>query len=184
MPFEAERNQRVRIEQMLKFILFSSFSQAADYEKNLTSLLPKFIAMSIRLFFVSFLFITTICIGQNTLVIPEPVSMNNKSGGYTLIDKIVIASDNSSAPVNKMIELLKEKLSASTGFPVTLKAGTVGKTDISFSINKNVNPQIGKEGYQLLVTATEGVLIRANEDRKSTRLNSSHIFGSRMPSSA
>ena len=163
MPFEAERNQRCRIEQMLTFILFSSFSQTTDYEKILTSLLPKFITMSIRLFFVSFLFISAICVGQNTLVIPEPVSMNNKSGEYTFKDKIVIASGNSSAPVNKMIELLKEKLSASTGFPVTLKAGTVGKTDISFSINKNVNPQIGKEGYQLLVTATEGVLIRANE---------------------
>ena len=119
--------------------------------------------MPVKFFFVLVLFISATCIGQNSQVIPEPVSMTTKSGEYLLKDKIIIAADNTSAPVKKLIELLKEQLSASTGFPVSVQAGNEGKPDISLSINKNANSQIGKEGYQVLVTATDGIMIRANE---------------------
>ena len=40
------------------------------------------------------------------------------------------------------------------------------------------------ERYQALVTAGGGQVHRFEEDRKSTRLNSSHSSVSRMPSSA
>jgi len=119
--------------------------------------------MPTKFLFVLVLFISATCIGQNSQVIPEPVSMTTKSGEYLLKDKIIIAADNTSAPVKKLIELLKEQLSASTGFPVSVQAGNEGKPDISLSINKNANSQIGKEGYQVLVTATDGIMIRANE---------------------
>ena len=38
--------------------------------------------------------------------------------------------------------------------------------------------------YKTPVLGTKGVLVHRNQDRKSTRLNSSHEWISRMPSSA
>lgn len=113
------------------------------------------------------LFISIATLAQNSSdklsLIPEPVSMTKKTGEYTFKDKIIIASDNSAAPVKKLIDLLKEKLATATGLPVSVQAGNDGKHDISFSINKNANPQLGKEGYQLTVSPVEGIKITANE---------------------
>jgi hexosaminidase len=116
---------------------------------------------AIAIFFISF--ISCACIAQNTQIIPEPVSFVKKNGEYLFKEKIVIASDNSSEPVTKIITMLKEKLNAATGFSIVSQTGKDEKAGISLSINKNADPQIGKEGYQMLVTAEDGVMIRANE---------------------
>ena len=110
-----------------------------------------------------FLLCTSVCFAQNNIIIPEPVSMTKKTGEYILKDKIILASDNSSPAVAKLIEILKEKLANATGLQVSVQADAGKKSDISFSINKTANPQLGKEGYQMLVTSAEGVMIRANE---------------------
>lgn len=113
------------------------------------------------------LFISLTTLGQNTgnnlSLIPEPVSMIKKTGDYTFKDKISIASDNSAVPVKKLIDMLKEKLAAATGLPVFILAANEEKPDIFFSLNKNANPQLGKEGYQLMVASAEGIKIKANE---------------------
>lgn len=114
-----------------------------------------------------FLFISMIAIGQNSgdnlSLIPEPVSAVKQMGNYKFQSKISITSANQSAEVKKVMELLRTKLSAATGLPVTVQAANTVKSDISFSINKTPNPQIGKEGYQLRVNASTGVMISANE---------------------
>lgn len=113
-----------------------------------------------------FLIISIVSVGQNNTdnlsLIPEPVSFVKQKGYYQFQNKISITSGNQSAEVKKVMELLKSKLSGATGLPVSLQDANISNPDISFNINKLPNSQIGKEGYQLMVTGS-GVMINANE---------------------
>jgi hexosaminidase len=91
-------------------------------------------------------------------IIPEPVSLQQKEGSYSFKDKITISSD---ASEKKIADWLKEKLSV-TGLRIS-DVGANEKADIQFRLNKTSNATIGKEGYEMLVTPTNGVMIRANE---------------------
>ena len=114
-----------------------------------------------------FFFISMVTLGQNSFdnlsLIPEPVSAVKLKGNYRFQNKISITSTNQSTEVKKVMELLKSKLAMATGLQVSVQAANTGKPDISLSINKTPNPQIGKEGYQLRVNTTTGVMISANE---------------------
>lgn len=117
-----------------------------------------------RIIFLIFIFlITSAGIAQNTLIIPEPVSFVKKSGEYVFKDKIIISSDNSSESVKKVMEFLKERLAASTGYDIVLQSENAERASIALRLNKNINTLIGNEGYELLVTPADGVMIRANE---------------------
>src|SRR6188474_2970668 len=94
-------------------------------------------------------------------IIPEPVSLNQKEGVYNLKTQIVIEEGSTNLAVKKIADWLKEKLSV-TGLPVSI-ASSADKADIHFSLNKTANNTIGKEGYQLNVSANNGVTITANE---------------------
>jgi hexosaminidase len=94
-------------------------------------------------------------------IIPEPVSLNQKEGVYNLKTQIVIEEGSTNLAVKKIADWLKEKLSV-TGLPVSI-ASAAAKADIHFSLNKMANNTIGKEGYQLSVSANNGVTITANE---------------------
>ena len=94
-------------------------------------------------------------------IIPEPVSLNQKEGVYNLKTQIVIEEGSTNLAVKKIADWLKEKLSV-TGLPVSI-ASAAAKADIHFSLNKMANNTIGKEGYQLSVSANNGVTIMANE---------------------
>jgi len=94
-------------------------------------------------------------------IIPEPVSLQQKEGVYTLKTQIVIEEGSTNLAVKKIADWLKEKLSV-TGLPVSI-ASSAEKANIHFSLNKTANNTIGKEGYQLSVSANNGVTITANE---------------------
>ena len=78
-------------------------------------------------------------------------------------------------------------------FPASLSADAADSTPpegVSGSVAGNT-PRIGWRRHALLLAAIVGCLtifllarVMANQDRKSTRLNSSHSQQSRMPSSA
>ena len=91
-------------------------------------------------------------------IIPEPVSLQQKEGVYSFKNGITIGAD---ASAKKIADWLKERLSV-TALPVSIAAANE-KADIQFSLNKTANATIGKEGYQLAVSATDGVKISANE---------------------
>jgi len=93
-------------------------------------------------------------------IIPEPVSLKQKEGAYTFKNKITIGGETSHPSVKKIADWLKEKLT-STGLPISVITGNE-KADILFSINKNANSTLGKEGYEMLVTSADGIMIRSN----------------------
>src|SRR6188768_534151 len=94
-------------------------------------------------------------------IIPEPVSLQQKEGVYNLKTQIVIEEGSTNLAVKKIADWLKEKLSV-TGLPVSI-ASSAEKADIHFTLNKTANNTIGKEGYQLKVSANNGITITANE---------------------
>src|SRR5678815_2436018 len=94
-------------------------------------------------------------------IIPEPVSLQQKEGAYNFKTQIVIEEGSTNLAVKKTADWLKEKLSV-TGLPVSV-ASSAEKADIHFSLNKTANNTIGKEGYQLSVSANNGVTITAND---------------------
>ena len=94
-------------------------------------------------------------------IIPEPVSLQQKEGVYNLKTQIVIEEGSTNLAVKKIADWLKEKLSV-TGLPVSV-ASSAEKADVHFSLNKTANNTIGKEGYQLSVSASNGVSITAND---------------------
>jgi len=108
-------------------------------------------------------FVVTIVLPSTSQVsiIPEPVSLQQKEGVYTFKMQIVIEEGSTNLAVKKIADWLKGKLSV-TGLPVSI-ASSAEKADIHFSLNKTANSTIGKEGYQLNVSANNGVTITANE---------------------
>src|SRR6187402_3745812 len=118
--------------------------------------------MLARIFLVITFFITIVLPSTSQVsIIPEPVSIQQKEGVYNFKTQIVIEEGSTNLAVKKIADWLKEKLSV-TGLPVSV-ASSAEKADIHFSLNKTANNTIGKEGYQLSVSANNGVTITANE---------------------
>ena len=118
--------------------------------------------MLARIFLVVTFFIVIIFPSASQVsIIPEPVSLKQNEGTYDFKSKIVIGGEITNVVVKKIAESLKEKLSV-TGLPVTL-ASANEKADVNLSLNKAANATIGKEGYQLTTSASNGVVITAND---------------------
>ena len=118
--------------------------------------------MLARTFLVAIIFLViSFPLHSQISVIPEPVSLKQNEGTYDFKSKIVIGGETANASVKKIAEWLKTKLSV-TGLAVSI-ASANEKADISLSLNKTANTTIGKEGYQLASSASNGVVITANE---------------------
>src|SRR6188768_1858594 len=118
--------------------------------------------MLARIFVVIILFVLIVPASFSQVsIIPEPVSLQQKEGVYNFKTQVVIEEGSTNLAVKKIADWLKEKLSV-TGLPVSI-ASTAEKADIHFFLNKTANNTIGKEGYQLKVSANNGVTITANE---------------------
>src|SRR6188474_3820236 len=110
------------------------------------------------IFVITFFTVIVLPSSSQVSIIPEPVSVQQKDGNYSFKDKITVGGE---APAKKIIDWLKEKLSV-TGLPVSIGSANE-KADILFSLNRTANATIGREGYQLFVSANDGVKISAND---------------------
>ena len=106
----------------------------------------------------------TAAIAQAPQLIPQPVSLKTKTGHFTLTKDtcIIIPADN--AECKRLGNLLAEMLATPTGHPYVVTTIARPSNTIHLKLNKETNPVIGTEGYQLKVTAT-GVIISANETK-------------------
>jgi len=96
----------------------------------------------------------------NIAVIPEPVSLTQKEGEFTLPKRITI--ETSTGPeMKEVIATLRERLSVPTGSKVVV-LGTAQTATIKLILNKKSDDVLGKEGYNLAITP-KGIFIKANE---------------------
>src|SRR5580765_8565560 len=93
-------------------------------------------------------------------IIPEPVKLT-KNAGYFVLPKNCSIEIPSSAELKELSNMLKKRLSASTGYTVSLAANNPNAT-IRFVLNKSADQVIGSEGYTLLVSP-KSILIKANQ---------------------
>jgi hexosaminidase len=96
---------------------------------------------------------------DNISIIPQPVRLVKNEGHFTLPANISISSDENPELKTALADLT-ERLSIPTGFHVQLTKGN--SATIRIALNKTADPQIGNEGYQLLVTPKK-VTITANQ---------------------
>ena len=101
---------------------------------------------------------------QAPQIIPQPVSLKTKTGHFALTKetRIIIPADN--AECKRLGDLLAGMLAAPTGHPYVVSTVARSANAIHLKLNKETNPVIGTEGYQLKVT-TAGVTISANETK-------------------
>jgi len=96
----------------------------------------------------------------NIAVIPEPVSLTQKEGEFTLPKRITI--ETSTGPeMKEVIATLRERLTVPTGLKVVV-LGSAQTATIKLILNKKADEVLGKEGYNLTVTP-KGIFIKANE---------------------
>lgn len=98
---------------------------------------------------------------QTTIaIIPEPVTMTQHTGSFTLPQNILIEAPRT-PDLSEALAFLSEKLTVPTGSVVKLIHNASPDAAIRLQINKAANPTIGKEGYQLSVTPRQ-ILLKAN----------------------
>lgn len=93
---------------------------------------------------------------QPLSLIPEPVQLTQQPGSYVLPKSITIgAADKNTALY------LQQKIAPATGYAVNF-SGTPSTANIQLILNSTANNTLGKEGYQLSVTA-QNIIIKANQ---------------------
>ena len=114
-----------------------------------------------KLLFLSIVLFTIRSFSQtdNIALIPQPVSLTEAKGSFTLPEKITISTNSDLPEVKNIIAQLSYPLTTATGYPVTTANNSA---TISLLINKIANSNIGNEGYQLSVTPGR-VSITANQ---------------------
>ncbi len=96
----------------------------------------------------------------NIAIIPEPVSLTQKEGEFTLPKRVTI--ETSTGPeMKEVIATLRERFSVPTGSKVVV-LGNAQTATIKLILNKKADDALGKEGYNLAVTP-KGIFIKANE---------------------
>jgi len=96
----------------------------------------------------------------NIAIIPEPVSLSQKEGEFTLPKRVTI--ETSTGPeMKEVIATLRQRLSVPTGSKVVVLSNAQTAT-IKLILNKKADDALGKEGYNLAVTP-KGIFIKANE---------------------
>ncbi|MFL5742459.1 MAG: beta-N-acetylhexosaminidase [Flavisolibacter sp.] len=117
-----------------------------------------------KFFLLSFLLSFISSFGQNfekkIAIIPEPVSIQTKTGLMTLPQNIVIAA-KAGEEMKWVTTHLVSRLSAATGSKVSV-SNTASNATINLILNKTKNNQLGREGYHLSVTP-KNITIQANE---------------------
>ncbi|PWT99717.1 MAG: beta-N-acetylhexosaminidase [Bacteroidetes bacterium] len=101
---------------------------------------------------------------QDIKIIPEPVSITEKTGSVTLNTNSSILVVGNNPDAIRVAKLLSEALSKPTGYKFPVKSGSGSKVagnNISFQLNSKADESIGKEGYKLTV-GTNGINISAN----------------------
>jgi hexosaminidase len=94
-------------------------------------------------------------------IIPQPVKLIPKKGSFVLPQHVIIEAGKT-AEVKLVSDFLKNKLTGTTGFTVTVKGISAAPATIKLLLSKKPDTTLGKEGYHLLVTK-KGVIIKANE---------------------
>ena len=115
-----------------------------------------------HLFALAVLFAAIQCFGQNTTtaIIPEPVSVVQKQGVFTLHDNISIGIPGNDNDVAKIAGYLSQAISASTGYKSDIQEdGNAGQ--IRFVIAATPDEELGDEGYNLVVSP-ETIALSAN----------------------
>jgi len=98
----------------------------------------------------------------NISLIPQPVSLEKRSGHFQLNTEAGIVSNDNSAEVQKVIASFAETVRRSTGYPVPVQNSKNSLSSIiSFSLNKTTDAVLGKEGYTIEVSPTT-VVVQAN----------------------
>jgi hexosaminidase len=96
-------------------------------------------------------------------IIPQPVSLEKKSGRYLLNSQTHIITTNKNADVQRVALLFAQKVHTATGYTMPVDAATTVKNNaVNFILNREPNAAIGKEGYTIDVTPA-GVQVQANE---------------------
>ena len=100
--------------------------------------------------------------GREISIIPQPVSVEKRSGQFQVSASTGIVTGDNSADVQKVIAFFTEAIRKSTGYPLPIQTS---KNDlasvISFSLNKTTDAVLGKEGYVIDVSPAT-VSIQAN----------------------
>jgi hexosaminidase len=97
---------------------------------------------------------------KSIAIIPEPVKIITRTGQYTL-PKLVVVQAAPQQSMTPILNLLKNRFSTAAGKVISVKP-TAANAAIKLIINKKNDAVIGKEGYNLNVTA-KGISISANE---------------------
>jgi hexosaminidase len=97
---------------------------------------------------------------KSIAIIPEPVKITTHTGQYTL-PKLVVVQAAPQQSMTPILNLLKNRFSTAAGKVISVKP-TAANAAIKLIINKKNDAVIGKEGYNLNVTA-KGISISANE---------------------
>ena len=107
----------------------------------------------------SLLFIYDLSGAQSAIsIIPEPVSVQKNSGVF-ILPKNITVNIAATTGCDNVLQALKNKITAATGFTVT--GSQSAAATLTLSLNKNENKILGKEGYTLLVT-TKNISLKAN----------------------
>lgn len=94
-------------------------------------------------------------------IIPEPVSLLKTHGYFTLPENVIILAP-SSPEMKPVVDYLQEKIAVPTGRFVSAYSSSPAAGTIRLVLNTKENEQLGKEGYQLSVTANL-IVIKANK---------------------
>jgi hexosaminidase len=94
-------------------------------------------------------------------IIPEPVSVIKSEGHFVLPDNVTIQAP-ANAELKQAIAFLQERLSVPTGSFVSVVSTPLANATIKLILNERANNTLGKEGYQLSVTANH-ITIKANK---------------------
>lgn len=93
--------------------------------------------------------------GQEEMnIIPKPVSIQTKSGRFTLTSRTTILLSSRSRELRAIGEFIAIRAKAVTGFPLpisTISAKTMSENAIILNLNPN-NKSIPAEGYRLIIT--------------------------------
>jgi hexosaminidase len=112
-------------------------------------------------FFISA--IVLVCVeatAQDTSLIPIPVSIQPGNGNFVLSHNTVVVVPPKQPALQKIATYLSERVGPSTGILLkTSESG--GNSSIEFLVNSKADPQLGMEGYTLVINS-EKVSISAN----------------------
>ncbi|MFT3748270.1 MAG: family 20 glycosylhydrolase [Agriterribacter sp.] len=92
-------------------------------------------------------------------IIPEPVSLIEKQGVYSLNENSTIYINGDNADITRIAAYLQKAINTSTGFNINTSPDN--KNGIILTLNSPANSELGNEGYALNV-ARDNITISAN----------------------